>query len=82
MHLIDLTLGIRSPNFFMRILKEFKEDLKVWQHFLTGFNGRSFSLNDYWCTSTYLELCTDTSGALGYGAVFGKHWCYGEWPDS
>ena len=80
--LIDLTLGIRSPHFFIRISKEVKEDLKVWQHFLTGFNGRSFFLNDYWCTSTHLELYTDASGALGYGAVFGQHWCYGEWPDS
>ena len=42
--LIDSTLGIRSPHFFIRISKEVKEDLKVWQHFLPGFNGRSFFL--------------------------------------
>ena len=80
--LIDLTLGIRSPHFFIRILKEVKEDLKVWQHFCTGFNGCSLFLNDYWCTSTHLELYTDASGALGYGARFGKHWCYRGLPDS
>ena len=39
-------------------------------------------LSDYWCTSIDLELYTDASGVLGYGVVFGKHWCYGEWPDS
>jgi len=44
-HLIDLTLGIRSSHFFIRISKEVKEDLRVWHlHFLTGFNGRSFFL--------------------------------------
>lgn len=24
----------------------------------------------------------DASGAIGFGAAFGKHWCYGQWPDS
>ena len=39
--LIDLTLGIRSPHFLIRVTREVKEDLKVWQQFLSGFNGRS-----------------------------------------
>lgn len=80
--LIDITLGVRSPRFLIRLTKEVKEDLKVWQNFLTGFNGRSFFLTDFWTNSNQLELYTDASGALGYGAIFGKQWCYGEWPDS
>ena len=59
-----------------------KQDLLVWQSFLAGFNGRSFFLTDQWTNSHQLELYTDASGALGYGAVFGRHWCYGQWPDS
>ena len=27
-----------------------------------------------------LQLFTDAAGAHGFGAVFGSHWCYGEWP--
>ena len=62
--------------------KDVKEDLLVWQSFLSGFNGRSFFLADQWKNSNQLELYTDASGALGYGAVFGRHWCYGQWPHS
>ena len=28
-----------------------------------------------------LQLFTDAAGAHGFGAVFGTHWCYGEWPE-
>lgn len=80
--LIDLTIGVRKPQFLIRLSKDVKEDLLVWQSFLSGFNGRSFFLADQWTNSNQLELYTDASGALGYGAVFGRHWCYGQWPHS
>ena len=80
--LIDLTIGIRSPHILIRLSKEVKEDLSVWQNFLSGFYGHSFFLSDQWCNSHQLKLYTDASGALGFGAILGKHWCYGEWPDS
>ena len=54
----------------------------VWQSFLFGFNWRSFFLADQWKNSNQLELYTDASGYLGYDAVFGRHWCYGQWPPS
>ena len=62
--------------------REVKEDLKVWQQFLASFNGRSFFLSDVWSNLHQLQLYTDASGAIGFSAVFGKHWCYGEWPES
>ena len=80
--LIDLTLGIRIPHFLIRLNREVKEDLKVWQQFLSGFNERSFFLSDDWANSHNLKFYTDASGVIGYGAVFGSHWCYGEWPVS
>ena len=43
--LIYLTIGIRSSHFLIRLTREVKEDLKVWQQFLAGFNGRSFFLS-------------------------------------
>ena len=27
-------------------------------------------------------MATDAAGSLGYGAVFGAHWFFGEWPHS
>ena len=40
--LIDLTIGVRKPHFLIRLSREVKQNLLVWQSFLTGFNGRSF----------------------------------------
>ena len=39
-----------------------------------------FFLNEKWENSVSLQLFTDAAGAHGFGAVFGSHCCYGEWP--
>jgi len=78
--LINLTIGIRAPQHFIRISRDVKEDLKVWLSFLSTFNGHSFFLDDHWYSSHTLNLYTDASGALGFGAIFGSEWCYGKWP--
>ena len=78
--LIDLTVGVRMPNHYIRLNREVKEDLNLWLSFLSNFNGKSFFLEDTWLNSSKLNLFTDASGALGFGAIFGSHWCYGKWP--
>ena len=80
--LIDLTIGIRSPYHYTKLNREVKSDLKLWQSFFASFNGRSFFLEDVWDSSDKLELYTDAAGSLGFGAVFGRKWCYGKWPNS
>ena len=59
--------------------REVKEDLNLWLSFLSNFNGKSFFLGDTWLNSSKLNLFTDSSGALGFGAIFESHWCYGKW---
>ena len=78
--LIDLTVGVRMPNHYIGLNREVKEDLNLWLSFLSNFNGKSFFLEDTWLNSSKLNLFTDASGALGFGAIFGSHWCYGKWP--
>lgn len=78
--LIDLTIGLKRPGHFVRVSKEVKADLLTWQSFFQEYNGKSFFLNDKWENSVTLQLFTDAAGAHGFGAVFGTHWCYGEWP--
>ena len=80
--LIDLTIGIKSPHHFIRLNKEVKKDLNLWLSFLANFNGRSFFIDDKWLSSNNLNLFSDASGALGFGAIFGKNWWYGKWPDN
>lgn len=71
--LSDLTIGVRKPHFLIRLSKEVIEGLLVRQSFLSGFNGCPFFLSDQWKNCHQLELYTDASSALGYGAVFGRH---------
>ena len=78
--LIDLTRGATLPHHFIRLPHEVKEDLRVWLSFLSSFNGISFFLDETWCNSNKLNLFTDASGSIGFGAIFGREWCYGRWP--
>ena len=78
--LINLTIGLKRPGHFVRVSKEVKADLLTWQQFFHEYNGKSFFLSEQWENSVSLQLFTDAAGAHGFGAVFGSHWCYGEWP--
>ena len=72
--LIDLTIGLQRPSHCVRVSKEVKADLFIWHQVFQEYNGNSFF-------SVGLQLFTDAAGAHGFGAVFGTHWCYGEWPE-
>ena len=68
---IDLTLGIRSPLHKIRLNRVVKKDLQLWLSFLCNFNDKSFScIEENWLSSTKLNLFTDASGAIGFGAIF------------
>ena len=80
--LIDLTHGISRPHFFIRLNRSVKSDLRIWQTFLSSFNGKSLFLDDHWRNNQKLNLYTDASAAIGFGALFGREWCYGKWPEN
>ena len=77
--LIDMTTGVSKPHYFIRITREVREDLHMWAEFLANFNGRTIFMAEQWLSSTSLNLFTDASGTLGYGAVLGSSWVYGIW---
>lgn len=79
--LIDLTVGVRAAHFFISLTRAVKDYLDMWHQFLEQFNGRSLFLDEHFISNHVLELYTDTSGSLGYGAVFGKEWFNGVWWD-
>ena len=80
--LIDLTLHVTKPHFHIRITRQVKLDLLTWQEFLAGFNGKAFFIDANFLTGDYLQLFTDASGGVGYGAVCGPEWFSGTWPAS
>ena len=75
--------GVRQPYHRIRLSKGIKEDLKMWQQFLSKFNGISYMLDDEWVSSTSLKLQTDSAGGaeLGCGVYFDGHWCHLSWPE-
>ena len=50
--------------------------------FPTNFNSKTFFYTEQWDSDSSLELFSDGAGSKGYGAIFGKHWFFGAWPDA
>ena len=80
--LFDLTIGVSRPFHFIRLSRQTKEDLKIWLSFLEDFNGKSFFHDGRLLSSQRLCLYTDAAGSLGYGALLGRAYFNGKWPDS
>ena len=66
---------------YSRITHEVREDLKTWLIFLQVFNGKSLMFPQNWLQSSNIDLYTDASGTLGYGAVLGLQWLFEHWDD-
>lgn len=79
--LIDLTRYVSQPNHRVTLNKDARRDLAAWQLFIQHFNGSSLLLKDKWLTSSSLDLYTDAAGSVGFGAIFGKQWLMGKWPN-
>ena len=66
-----MTVGVLKPHHHIRLTRQTKLDLQVWQEFLFQFNGRFFFLDDKFLTGDHLHLYTDASGSIGFGALYG-----------
>ena len=78
--IIDATKGVKRQHHKIRVTQDMKQDLVMWKKFLQAHNGRSLILPSEWSNSETLELYTDASGSLGFGAFFQGHWAHGTWP--
>lgn len=52
----------------------------IWKSFLDLFNGHSLWQEPF-CLATVLNLFTDASEAVGYGAFWKGHWSADEWSE-
>ena len=78
--LINITIGVKRPNHYIRITQDVRKDLALWKSFFQSHNGKSMFLEDAWCSSSHLKFYTDAAQSLGFGIVFGRKWAYGKWP--
>lgn len=70
--LIELTRGLRQPTFKKWVTRAVRDDLAIWVSFLADFNGRAFMLPNEWAAPDVLQLYTDASTTVGFGALMGK----------
>ena len=69
----------RKPHFIITLSQECREDLRWWLKLLDGWNGKSFFLHPRWIPSPDLQLFTDASGTIGWGAFNHGKWTQGTW---
>ena len=77
--MIDLSTTADSLQAAIPFSEPFQLDLQWWRAFVTPWNGRSFFLLPNWTPSPDLDLYTDSSGIIGYGAYCQGHWFNGRW---
>ncbi|XP_063790754.1 uncharacterized protein LOC134945420 [Pseudophryne corroboree] len=75
------TAGTVRQNHSVYLSREIKDDLWIWVSFLVSFN-REVLWPAPCCSSKQLQLFTDASGSLGFGAFFAGAWCAAAWPAS
>jgi len=80
----DAMIPIKKAYHRIRITKEIKEDLLLWDMFLVEFNGVAHIPADEWVNSDTLELFTDSAGAqeLGCACILREQWAYFQWPSA
>ena len=80
-HMINLLRNFRPDDHPIRFsAAEFKKDLCWWFQYLASWNGVCFWVFPGLSPPIDLEMSSDASGSLGFGAVFDSHWLHGKWP--
>ena len=70
-----------NPHHHVRVNKQMRADLKVWEQFLRKPDMYCRPFVDFHTVITADQLFwyTDASGKLGYGGICGTSWFAGEW---
>ena len=77
--MIDLLSCFRSRNHPIRLNREFQLDLEWWKKFLNSWHGVSFWLFPGLTPCPDVEVFSDASGSVGFGAFCGREWFNGRW---
>ena len=75
----DICHRYSQPHYKIKLSVEALEDLKWWQRLLSQWNGKSFFHMPIWTPSPDIQLFTDASGSIGWGACYGHRWIQGQW---
>ena len=77
--MIDLLSCFRKKDHPIWLNKEFHLNLQWWNHLLAQWHGISFWLYPVLSPAVDLEVASDATGSLGFGAYFQGFWLAGPW---
>lgn len=73
------TAGVLMLHHFIRLSRELKADLRVWEKILVTYNGRSLWMASVVAASD-IDIFTHAAGSSGFGAFCQGAWCAAAWP--
>lgn len=80
--LIDLSCTAKALHHHIHLNTDARADITWWLNLLPSWNGKSIFLEPVWTTNERINLYTDASGTLGYGAYYQGAWLRADWlPD-
>ena len=77
--LIDLSTTATRLHHRIRLNCDARADIQWWSSFLPQWNGVSYFVDTDLTPAPDLELYTDASGTLGFGAYYQGAWFRGDW---
>ena len=77
--LINLSTTVVKLHHHIRVTADARADVSWWARFLPSWNGVAMFLDPRWTDADTLNLFTDASGTLGFGAYFDGAWFRGSW---
>ena len=80
--LLDTAHSVHDPESLFSIDSEVVQDIDWWLKFSASWNGKAFWLDPICTLAHHLQLYTDTSSTIGFGAYWNRAWFSQPWPHS
>ena len=80
-YLIKLSTTVKELHYHVHLNRACKQDLRMWELFLSNWNGVSMFHDDVITTSDDLCLYTDASSTVWFSAYYKQSWFCEKWPD-
>ena len=77
--MIDLSTTVKQLHHHIRLTTDARLDIRWWLDFLPQWSGKTLILENHWTPSTKMQLFTDASGTIGWGAYWCGKWLQGRW---
>ena len=77
--LLDLAHSVPALDAPLHLTEDAVLDINWWLAFAQSWNGEAFFLDPTWTHSPEMNLFTDASSEIGYGAFWNGHWFQQKW---